>query len=70
MANITEALWGSKVSASTISELNKNVHVHIENWRNRPLQGGRYPNLYVEGNYLRRKRGMGIPSVTVKPPNA
>lgn len=27
--DITEALWGSKVSASTISELNKIAYVHI-----------------------------------------
>lgn len=43
--DITEALWGSKVSPSAISELNKKAYVHIENWRNCPLQGGRY--LYV-----------------------
>ena len=41
--NITEALWGSKVSPVTISELNKKAYVHIEDWRNRPLQGRRYP---------------------------
>ena len=35
--DITEALWGSKVSPSTISELNKKAYVHIEDWRNRPL---------------------------------
>ena len=40
--DITEALWGSKVSPSTISELNKKAYVHIENWRNRPLRGGKY----------------------------
>ena len=52
--DITEALWGSKVSPSTISELNKKAYVHIEDWRNRPLQGGRYPYVYVDGIYLRR----------------
>ena len=41
--DITEALWGSKVSPATISELNKKAYVHIEDWRNRPLQGGHYP---------------------------
>ena len=41
--NITEVLWGSKVSPSTISELNKKAYVHIEDWRNCPLQGGLYP---------------------------
>ena len=45
--DITEALWGSKVSPATISELNKKASVHIEDWRNRPLQGGRYPYVYV-----------------------
>jgi len=39
LEDITEALWGSKVSPTTISELNKKVYVHIEDWRNRPLQG-------------------------------
>ena len=52
--DITEALWGSKVSPATISELNKRAYVHIEDWRNRPLQGGRYPYVYVDGIYLRR----------------
>ena len=43
MEDITEALWGSQVSPSTISKLNKKAYVHIEDWRNRPLQSGRYP---------------------------
>ena len=55
--DITEALWGCKVSPSTISELNKKAYVHIEDWRNRPLQGGRYPYVYVDGIYLRRNWG-------------
>ena len=36
--DVTEALWGAKVSPGTISELNKKVYVQIEEWRNRPLQ--------------------------------
>ena len=55
--DITEALWGSKVFPSTISELNKKAYVHIEDWRNRPLQGGRYPYVYVDGICLRRNWG-------------
>ena len=55
--DITEALWGSKVSPSTISELNKKAYVHIEDWRNRPLQGGKYAYVYVDGIYLRRNWG-------------
>lgn len=55
--DITETLWGSKVSPAIISELNKKAYVHIEDWRNRPLQGGRYPYVYMDGIYLRRNRG-------------
>ncbi len=47
--DITERLWGSKVSPDTISELNKKAYVHIEDWRNRPSRGGRYPYVYVDG---------------------
>ena len=47
--DITKALWGSKVSPATISELNKKAYIHIEDWRNRPLQGGRYLYVYVDG---------------------
>ena len=41
--DITEALWSTKVSPSTISEVNKKAYVHIEDCRNRPFQGERYP---------------------------
>ena len=61
----TEALWGSKVSPATISELNKKAYVHIEEWRNRPLQGGRYPYVYVDGIYLRRNWGSEFENVSI-----
>ena len=63
--DITEALWGSKVSPSTISELNKKAYVHIEDWRNRLLQGGRYPYVYVDGIYLRRNWGGEFENVAI-----
>ena len=63
--DITEALWGSKVSPATISELNKKAYVHIEDWRNRPLQGGRYPYVYVDGIDLRRNWGGEYENVAV-----
>lgn len=63
--DITEALRGSKVSPATISELNKKSYVHIEAWRNRPLQGGRYPYVYVDGIYLRRNRGGECENVAI-----
>jgi len=62
---ITEALWGTKVSPATVSELNKKAYVHIEEWRNRPLQGGKYPYVYVDGIYLRRNWGGEFENVSI-----
>ena len=63
--DITEALWGSKVSPGTISELNKKAYIRIEDWRNRPLQGGKYPYVYVDGIYLRRNWGGEYENVAI-----
>ena len=63
--DITEALWGCKVSSSTISELNKKAYEHIEQWRNRPLEGGKYPYVYVDGIYLKRNWGGEYENVAV-----
>jgi putative transposase len=38
--DITEALWGVKVSPSTVSELNQKIYGQIEEWRNQPIRGG------------------------------
>jgi len=62
--DITEALWGARVSAGTISELNKKVYVHIEEWRKRPLQG-QYPYVYLDGIYLKRNWGGEYTNVSV-----
>ena len=62
---ITKVLWGSKVFPSTISDLNKKAYVHIENWRNRPLQGGRYPYVYVDEIYLRRNWGRKFENIAI-----
>ena len=51
--DITEALWGTK------------AYVHIEDWRNRPLKGGKYPYVYVDGIYLRRNWGGEYENVAV-----
>lgn len=63
--DITETLWGSRVSPSTISELNKKAYVHIEEWRSRPLQGGKYPYVYVDGIYLKRNWGGEYENVSI-----
>lgn len=51
--DISEALWGTKVSPGTISNLNKKAYGHIEEWRNRKLTV-EYPYIFVDGIYLKR----------------
>jgi transposase-like protein len=62
--DITEALWGTKVSPSTISELNKKVYRHIEAWRNRPIEG-EYPYVYLDGIVLKRSWAGEVRNVSV-----
>ena len=35
--DMTEALWGTRVSPSTVSNLNKKVYGRIDEWRNAPI---------------------------------
>jgi len=63
--DVTEALWGSKVSPATISELNKKAYVNIEEWRNRKLNATKYPYVYVDGIYLKRNWGGSFENVSV-----
>ena len=62
--DITEALWGSRVSSGTISNLNQKAYENIEKWRSRPLSG-EYAYLYVDGVYLKRSWGGEIQNVSV-----
>ncbi len=51
--DITEALWGTRVSPGTVSNLNKKIYVKIEEWRNRPIEG-EHPYLYLDGIVMKR----------------
>lgn len=62
--DITEALWGSKVSPGTISNLNKKAYENIETWRTRPLKD-EYPYVYADGVYLKRSWGGEVQNVSV-----
>jgi transposase-like protein len=37
--DVTEALWGTRVSSGTVSKLNQKVYRHIERWRSQQLEG-------------------------------
>src|SRR5215212_9482440 len=51
--DITEALWGTRVSPSTVSNLNKKIYAKIEAWRNRPIEG-EHPYLFLDGIVMKR----------------
>ena len=51
--DITEALWGTRVSPSTVSDLNKKIYKRIEEWRNAPIAGV-YPYIYLDGIVMKR----------------
>lgn len=61
---ITEALWGTRVSASTVSRLNKRIYTHIERWRNRPITG-EFAYVYLDGVVLKRSWGGEVRNLSV-----
>ena len=62
--DITEALWGTRVSSGTVSNLNKKVYEHIERWRNQPIEG-EYPYVYLDGTVLKRSWAGEIKNVSI-----
>lgn len=51
--DITEALWGTRVSSGTVSNLNKKIYAKIEEWRHRAIEGD-HPYLYLDGIVMKR----------------
>lgn len=51
--DITEALWGTRVSPGTVSNLNKKIYAKIEEWRHRRIEGD-HPYLYLDGIVMKR----------------
>ncbi|MCG8576154.1 MAG: IS256 family transposase [Flavobacteriales bacterium] len=62
--DITQALWGTRVSPSTVSDLNKKVYARIEQWRNEPIQG-LHPYVFLDGIVLKRTWGGVVKNVSV-----
>jgi len=62
--DITEALWGTKVSPGTISNLNKKVYQSIEAWRNQPIKE-RFNYVYLDGIVLKRSWAGEVTNVSV-----
>jgi putative transposase len=62
--DITEALWGTRVSASTVSELNQKIYETIDRWRNQPITG-KHAYVYLDGIWLKRSWGGEVTNVAV-----
>ena len=62
--DITEALWGTKVSSGTVSKLNQKIYRTIEEWRQRPIEG-EHSYVYLDGISLKRSWGGEVRNVSV-----
>lgn len=62
--DITEALWGMRVSAGTVSDLNQKMYERIDKWRNKRIEG-LYPYVYLDGISLKRSWGGEVRNVSV-----
>ena len=62
--DITEALWGTRVSSGTVSRLNQKIYRHIEAWRNRTIEG-EFPYLFLDGVVLKRSWAGEVRNVSV-----
>jgi len=62
--DITEALWGTRVSPGTVSNLNKKVYDRINQWRNSPIEG-EHPYIFLDGLWLKRSWGGEVRNVSV-----
>ena len=62
--DVTEALWGTRVSSGTVSNLNKKVYKHIERWRTQEIEGS-FAYVYLDGIVLKRSWGGEVKNVSV-----
>jgi transposase-like protein len=62
--DITQALWGTRVSPGTVSNLNQKIYKRIEKWRNRPIEGD-FPYVYLDGIVLKRIWAEQVRNVSV-----
>ena len=62
--DITEALWGTKVSPGTISNLNKKIYEEIEKWRNLPVKK-HFAYVYLDGIWMKRSWGGEVKNISI-----
>jgi transposase-like protein len=62
--DITQALWGTRVKPSTVSDLNQKIYERIDAWRSAPIEG-EHPYVYLDGIALKRSWGGEVRDVAV-----
>lgn len=62
--DVTEALWGSRVSPATVSNLNKKVYGRIEKWLETPIEG-EFVYVFLDGIWLKRCWAGEVKNVSV-----
>jgi len=62
--DITEALWGTRVSPGTVSNLNKKVYARIEKWLNAQIEG-EHTYVFLDGIWLKRCWAGEVKNVSV-----
>lgn len=62
--DITEALWGTKVSSGTVSRLNSKIYETIEKWRMSPIEG-EHPYVYLDGISMKRSWSGEVKNVSI-----
>jgi len=62
--DITEALWGTRVSAGVVSKLNQELYDKIDLWRTRPLTGN-FPYVFLDGIVMKRTWADEVRNVSI-----
>ncbi len=62
--DITEALWGTRVSPSVVSDLNQKIYGKIDAWRSAKIEGS-HPYVFLDGIWLKRSWGGEMKNVSV-----
>jgi transposase-like protein len=62
--DITEALWGTRVAPSVVSDLNQKIYAKIDVWLNQRIVG-QHAYVYLDGMWLKRSWGGEVANVSV-----
>ena len=62
--DVSQLLWGDRMSSQTLSDKLKKVYADIDEWRGRPLEQD-YPYLFMDGVWHKRCWGGSVENVSI-----